>query len=120
MDNKKSLIQLEFEKDVEARREHWAKMSFHYLMYKGISLLNKTLDSKTIEDIGLNIHVPRTFMTIESVRPDLNNPIDIVCKPRNRKEREKAERASSLLRGEWLRSTSDYEKADAETDALVS
>lgn len=111
--------QLEFSKDLEARRPHLAKMNFHYLMYKGVSLLNKTLDKKTIEDIGLNIHVPRTFMTIESVRPDLNNPIDIICKWRNRKEKEQAERSSATLRGEWLRSKSDFEKAEAETDALI-
>lgn len=111
--------QLEFKKDIDARREHWAKMNFHYLMYKGISLLNKTLDKSTLEDIGLNIHVPRTFMTIEAIRPDLNNPIDVVVKWRNLSEKEQAARASSVLRGEWIRSKSDYEKADAETDALL-
>lgn len=109
----------EFFKDVEARRPYWQKMNYHYLMYKGIQILNYMYSRDVLESIGVQINVPRTFMTIESIRPDLNRPLSIKVKPRNKKERKQADSSSSMLNGEWSRSHSDVEKAKSEYDALV-
>lgn len=109
----------EFNKDLEARRNYHKKMNFHYLMYKGISLLNKTYSREVLESLGLQIHVPRTFMTIESIRPDLDRPIDITCRWRNRTERKGAEKTQQMLKGEWARSKADTQKAKSEFDALI-
>lgn len=109
----------EFTKDLEARRSWHRKMNYHYLMYKGIDLLNQRYTRDKLESIGMQIWVPRTFMTIESIRPDLDKPIDIRAKHHNNLERDKAEKTSLMLKGEWQRSHADKEKAKAEFDALI-
>ena len=110
---------LEFRKDVEARRSWHKRCNYHYLSYKGISLLNHSYSKEILENLGLQIHVPRTFMTIEAIRPDLDRPLDISAKWRNKTEKEQAEKAGQMLRGEWRRSKSDKEKAKSQFDALL-
>ena len=110
---------LEFQRDVEARRTWWKMMNYHYLMYKGISILSHAYSKEILESLGLQIHIPRTFMTIEAIRPDLDKPMDIIAKWQNRKEKPQARRVSYMLKGEWKRSESDKEKAKAEFDALL-
>uniref|UniRef100_A0A6M3L7G7 Portal protein n=1 Tax=viral metagenome TaxID=1070528 RepID=A0A6M3L7G7_9ZZZZ len=110
---------LEFIKDLEARRNWHRMMNYHYLSYKGISLLNHTYSKEVLESLGLQINIPRTFMTIESIRPDLDRPLDIIAKWRNVTEKAQAEKASQMLKGEWKRSKADKEKAKSEFDALI-
>lgn len=109
----------EFRKDLQARRQWHKMMNYHYLMYKGISLLNSQYSQEVLESLGLQIHIPRTFMTIEAIRPDLDRPIDITAKWRNYTEKNSAEKAGQMLKGEWKRSKSDTQKAKAEFDALL-
>jgi hypothetical protein len=112
-------LKQEFEKDVEARRPYWNKMNYCYLQYKGIQILNYTYNKEVLESLGVQINIPRTFMTIESIRPDLNRPLSIKVKHRNKKERVQAEASTSMLNGEWQRSNADDEKAKAEYDGLI-
>lgn len=110
----------EFLKDVEARRQKHLMMNFHYLMYKGIQLINNSFSKETIESLGLQINVPRTFMTIEAIRPDLTRrPLDIEVTYRNKKERQNSLKATSMLKGEWKRSGANFDKAEAEFYALI-
>jgi len=109
----------EFIKDLAARRTWHKMMNYHYLMYKGISLLNYKYTKETLENLGLSIWVPRTFMTIESIRPDLDKPIDIRAKWHNYTEREQAEKVSLMLKGEWQRAHADIPKSKSEFDALI-
>lgn len=109
----------EWNKDVEARRSHHAMMNYHYLMYKGIQLLNYTYSRETLEQMGLHIHVPRTFTTIETIRSQTNRDIDIVCKWANVKSKAKAEATSHLLTGEWGRSHANNPKNSALADAML-
>ncbi len=110
---------LEYAKDVEARRQWHRMMNFHYLSYKGISLLNSVYSQEVLESLGLQIHIPRTFMTIEAIRPDLDRPIDVTAKWNNRKEKDQAEKVGKMLKCEWRRSKSDKDKAKVEFDALL-
>jgi len=110
---------LEFRKDLQARRMHHKMMNYHYLMYKGISLLNQQYSREILESLGLQINVPRTFMTIESIRPDLNKPINIYAKWVNRKDKSQANKVAQMLKGEWMRSKADLEKAKSEFDGLL-
>lgn len=110
---------IEFQKDLEARRVWHRMMNYHYLSYKGISLLNQTYSKEVLESLGLSIHIPRTFMTIESIRPDLDKSIDISVKWQNRKEKPQAMKVQQTLKGEWKRSKADKEKAKAQFDALL-
>ena len=109
----------EFAKDLEARRSYIKRCNFHYLMYKGISLLNQQYSKDVLESLGLQIFVPRTFMTIETIRPDLDRPIDISAKWRNHKERDQAVKVQQMLKGEWGRAHGDNERAKSEFDGLV-
>lgn len=111
--------QEEYAKDLQARRT-WHKMcNYHYLSYKGIQLLNHAYSREVLESLGLQIHIPRTFMTIETIRPDLRRPIDITCKPRNFKEKLQADKAGAMLKGEWRRSESSKEAGKCKFDALL-
>jgi len=109
----------EFQKDLTARLSWHKIMNFHYRSYKSISLLNEKYSKEVLESLGLQIYIPRTFMTIESIRPDLDRPIDIAVKYTNRSEKYQAERSQHILKGEWSRSKSDNQKAKAEFDALL-
>lgn len=109
----------EFTKDLQARRQWHKMMNFHYLSYKGISLLNSIYSQEILESLGLQIHIPRTFMTIEAIRPDLDRPLDISVKWRNRKERMQSEKVAQMLKGEWNRSKANKEKAKAQFDSLL-
>ena len=111
---------VEFLKDLAARKEKHAMMNFHYMMYKGVQMINNSYSKETVESLGLQINVPRTFMTIEAIRPDLTRrPLEIEVTYRNKKERKNSQKATSMLKGEWKRSGANFEKADAEWYALV-
>jgi len=109
----------EYRKDVQARRLYHRKMNFHYLMYKGISLLNDNYNKEVLDSLGMQIHIPRTFMTIESIRPDLDHPLEIFVKARNKNERVTAESSMAILKGEWSRSNSNKPKIKAQFDSLI-
>lgn len=96
------------------------KMNYHYLQYKGILAINQAYGNDFKKSIGLQVSVPRTFMTIEAIKPSLSGrPLDIDAEA-NKKEAEAYEKkAKYTLKGEWRRSKSDWAKADAMTDALI-
>lgn len=121
-DNKElsSKFRDEFMKDVEHRKVRHQMNNFHYLQYKGILKMNQIYGKNFLESSGLMANVPRTFMTIESIRPVLSGrPLDISAKAHNKKEYENRDKAEDILKGEWTRSKADYAKADAEWDALL-
>lgn len=110
----------DFFDDLEARREQHKKMNFHYLMYKGILYFNTIYGEEYVKTLGLQANVPRTFMTIESIRPHLSGrPLDIDAKNYTLAEKENAKKAVKLLKTEWHRSRADWQKADAEFYALL-
>lgn len=109
----------EYRKDVEARRNWHRMMNYHYLMYRGISVLNSQYTKDILESIGMQIHVPRTFMTIETIRPDLDRPMDIQVTRQNKKETKQAERVRHMLKGEWSRSNADKDAGKIKFDALL-
>lgn len=110
----------EFLKDVEHRKVRHQMNNFHYLQYKGILKMNQTYGKNFTESTGLMANVPRTFMTIESIRPVLSGrPLDISAKAHSKKEYQNRDKAEDILKGEWARSKADNAKADAEWDALL-
>lgn len=110
----------EFLQDVEHRKVRHQMNNFHYLQYKGILKMNQVYGKNFLESTGLMANVPRTFMTIESIRPILSGrPLDISAKAHNKKEYDNRDKAEDILKGEWARSKADYAKADAEWDALL-
>ena len=110
----------EFIKDVEHRKQKHLMMNFHYLQYKGILSLNSIYGEEYLKNIGLQVNVPRTFMTIESIRPSLSGrPLDISVFAHNKKEYDNRDKARDMLMGEWRRSKADFPKADAEWNGLV-
>lgn len=113
-------VKQDFAKDLEHRRYQHRKNNFHYLQYKGILWLNSIYGADYMKSIGLQVHIPRTFMTIESIRPYLSGrPLEIDVQGSNRKEYENSKKAMNTLKAEWKRSGADYQKADAEFYALI-
>lgn len=110
----------EFNRNVEHRRLQHRKNNFHYLQYKGILWLNSVYGEDYLKTIGLQVHVPRTFMTVEAIRPYLSGrPLDIKVKGSTMKEFNNSKKAEHTLKGEWNRSGADWQKADAEFYALL-
>lgn len=110
----------EFFKDKQAAEVRHKMMNYHYLQYKGILYLNKVYGQEYLQTIGLQVNVPRTFMTIESIRPQIiDKRLDIEAKAFNKKAQPYQSKARDMLVGEWDRSKSKWAKADAQTDALM-
>jgi len=111
----------EFYKDVQARRTQHQKNNYHYLQYKGILWMNSIYGEDYLRTVGLQAFVPRTFMTIESIRSRISkNPLDIsVSSLYSKKERNNAKKSGHMLKAEWKRSKSEWQKNDAEWYSLV-
>ncbi len=110
----------EFFKDVQAAEIRHRMMNYHYLQYKGILYLNRVYGQEYLKTIGLQVNVPRTFMTIESIRPQLiDKQLDIGVQSWNKKSQPYQAKARDMLLGEWSRSKAKWVKADAQTDALT-
>lgn len=113
-------FQTEFLRDLSARKVQHRKMNYHYLQYKGILWLNSVYGEDYLRTVGLQAFVPRTFMTIESIRPHLSGrPLDIWMKGFTYRARQNSTKAANLLKAEWFRSGADWEKADAEFYSLL-
>lgn len=110
----------DFFKDVTAAEIRHRQMNFHYLQYKGILYLNQAYGKDYVQSIGLQVNVPRTFMTIEAIRPQLiDRKLDIGTEALNFKAFPYRDKARDMLLGEWKRSKAKWAKADAQTDALT-
>lgn len=110
----------EFFKDVQSAEVRHRMMNYHYLQYKGILYLNDVYGEEYMKTIGLQVNVPRTFMTVEAIRPQLiDREMDIDVDPENKKAFPYTAKARDILKGETKRSKFKYQKADAETEALL-
>ena len=110
----------DFFRDVNARRERHMMMNYSYLQYKGILALNEAYGKDYLKSTGLQINVPRTFMTVEMFRDNLaTRPLNIGTTSRNKTGHAQKEKSRYMLKGEWDRSKSQNEKNDAEFDALL-
>lgn len=115
------LYKQEFTKDMNYRVTNiHPKMNFHYLQYKGILALNSIYGKDYLDTIGLQVSVPRTFMTVEAIKPSLTGrPLDIDVEADDLQAVPYEKKAKYTLKGEWKRSKSDIAKSDAMFDALV-
>lgn len=110
----------EFIKDVAAREIKHRMMNFHYLQYKGILALNRIYGEEYLKTIGLQVNVPRTFMTVESIRPQvIDRQLDIYVTAWNKKAQPYQSKSRDMLLGEYSRSKMKWAKADSQTDALI-
>lgn len=109
-----------FFKDLKSAEIRHKMMNFHYLSYKGILAFNEIYGAEYLKTVGLQVNVPRTFMTIESIRPHLiDREIDIDVDAENKKAYPYRSKARDMLKGEIRRSKFKWQKADAQTDALI-
>jgi hypothetical protein len=115
------LYKEEFQKDMDYRvRNVHPKMNYHYLQYKGILAINQAYGKEYKENMGLQVNVPRTFMTVESIKPSLiGRSLDIDVDADTKAAEAYEKKAEYTLKGEWRRSKSDWAKADSMTDALI-
>lgn len=113
-------MRVEFLKDVEHRRTQHKKNNYHYLQYKGILWLNNVYGEEYLRSVGLQVFVPRTFMTIESIRPYLSGqPLDIKVSSETKRKFPAARKAEDFLKSQWRRSKADWQKANAEFYAML-
>ena len=99
-----------------------SKMNYHYLMYKGIMALNQKYGAEYIKSLGLQVNVPRTFMTIEAIRSEMMGRtinIDAVPTSPSKKSHSQSNAARTVLRGEFTRSKSQNALSDIEYNALL-
>lgn len=116
----KEQFRSDFKKSLNYMKQIHKKWNYCYLQYKGILTMNEQYGEEYMKSIGLQINVPRTFMTIESIRPSLSGrDLDIDVEALNKEGRAYSSKARNLIRGEWYRSKSDWQKAEAEFNALL-
>lgn len=110
----------EWEKDMQHRLQLHAKMNYSYLQYKGILYLNSVYGQDYLKSIGLQVNVPRTFMTIESIRAQLSNrDMRVDALAQNKAAIPYRNQAKITLESEWSRSKSNDSLSDVEFDALL-
>lgn len=111
----------DFMKDLEHRRSAHKKMNYHYLQYKGILWLNNVYGEEYLRSVGLQVFVPRSFATVESVRPYLSGrPLDIqVSSEQMQRKVKAAKKTEDFVKSAWQRAKANWAKADAEFYALL-
>jgi hypothetical protein len=119
--NLSDLYKQEFQKDMSWRVKNvHPKMNYHYLQYKGILALNRAYGEEYLKTIGLQVSVPRTFMTVEAIKPSLSGrPLDIDVEADKLSAEPYEKKAKYTLKGEWKRSKADWAKSEAQSDALI-
>lgn len=105
--------------DFRVKRIH-PKMNFAYLMYKGIVAQNQIYGTDYLKNVGLQVHVPRTFMTIESFRSQMQNrELNIEVEAHDLQAFRYKRAAQMFLSSAWDRSHSQNALDDAEFDGLL-
>lgn len=114
----------EFQTEWDEAREYWKQIhriyDYAYLFYKSIVTLNNIYGERYLKSFGLQVSVPRTFMTVEAISSQmLNRKIEFAVGGRNFRSSQNAHYQEKRLNGEWKRSKADKELRDAERNALI-
>ena len=78
------------------------KMDYNYLMYRSILTYNKIYGEKYLESFGVQVFVPRTFLTIESLSASENvQKVEFTVRPNNHSSRGLTKYCQKLDNIEW-------------------
>lgn len=113
-----------FKSDWSEAKQFWRqihpKWDYNYLMYRSILIYNNTYGEKYLSNFGLQVFVPRTFTTIESLASSENvRKTQFTVRPNNNKSRKLSKYVQKLDNIEWVRSGTDQEALNTRKDALI-
>ena len=113
-----------FKEDWAEAKQFWTqvhqKWNYHYLMFRSILTYNNTYGEKYLSSFGLQVFVPRTFITVESLAASENvRKIQFVVNPTNNVSRKMTKYVQKMDNIEWYRSGTDQEVLNARHDALI-
>jgi hypothetical protein len=121
---KKPAIRDTFKEDWEETKQHWRRIhavyDYAWLFYNSVVFINNLYGEQWLEAFGLQVAVPRTFMTIESIASQmLNRKIEFEISGRTFRSFESAKYNEKLMNAEWQRSQADRVLRECEKDALI-
>lgn len=113
-----------FKSDWSEAKAFWMqvhrKWDYNYLMYRSILTYNNIYGEKYLANFGLQVFVPRTFTTIESLAASENvRKTQFTVRPNNNKSRKLTKHVQKLDNIEWYRSGTDQEALNTRKDALI-
>lgn len=113
-----------FKEDWLEAKQYWTRIhavyDYAWLFYNSIVFMTSLYGEKWVQSFGLQVTVPRTFMTVESIASQmLNRKIEFALTGRNFRSFESAKHNEKMLNAEWRRSQSDKVLRDVEKDALI-
>lgn len=113
-----------FKEDWEEAKQYWRRVhsvyDYAWLFYNSVVFINNLYGEQWLEAFGLQVAVPRTFMTIESIRSQMmNRKIEFEISGRNFRSFESAKHNEKLMNSEWKRSKADRVLRECEGDALI-
>jgi len=108
----------------QKNKEHWVKQhrvyDFAYLQYRSVMTLNAAYGQQYMDAFGMQVYVPLTYQTVESIASILNQQkVEFVVEATSKKDEAKEKYVQRLDNIEWKRSKSDDVRADVHKDALI-
>jgi len=113
-----------FERDWNTAREHWKRKhrvwDYNYLTYRSVLTYNDIYGEKYLKAFGLQVFVPRTFQTVESLSSAiLAKDTSFTVKGLNLLDNKKSKYFERMDNVEWKRSGAEEATATARRDALI-
>lgn len=113
-----------FKEDWEEALAFWKRIhpiyDYAWLFYNSMVFMSNLYGEKWLEVFGMQVAVPRTFMTVESIASQmLNRKIEFDVSGRNFNSYEKAEYEQQILNSEWGRAQADKVIRESDKDALI-
>lgn len=117
-----------FERDWMIAKNYWKRKhmvwDYGYLNYKSVLTYNNIYGEDYLKAFGLQVFVPRTYQTVESIASQLNSrKTEFIIKGTSGKngfkDAERAEYFQVMDNVEWRRSGAEAEKRKAAKNALI-
>lgn len=110
--------------DWQETKTYWKRYhriwDYDYLFYKSVLTYNNLYGTDYLNAFGMQIFVPRTFQTVESIAAQLNSrKTEFIVEGEGLIDSFVAPYFQKMDNIEWKRSKAETEKADATKDALI-
>lgn len=106
--------------DREYWKKHHKKFDWNYLFYRSILVNNAVYGDEYMKAFGLNVFVPLTFQTIESIAAQgSSRKTDITVKGRTFLENKNAKFMEAMDNAEWQRSGASQARNEGQYNALL-
>ena len=113
-----------FHSDWQRSKEKWKRQhkvwDFAWVNYRSMLTLNTVMGEDAMRAMGLSVHVPLTFQTVESLCAHMNQrKVEFTVKGKGLLNERKAKFLQKMDNVEWIRSGADQEANEAKKNSLI-